>query len=144
MEFQAMKFVFALAAMLALAVGFNSLAVDEASAWGCGRLATCGGVMVPTPHPIPLRKFKVRRAPCAAPCGIAVAPAPCVAPCGVAVAPVVVSPCAGPCGPTTYWYQPTRTYAFWAQPAYSCQAGMGNCYWRRDCWYDSFGRRFCN
>ncbi len=128
-----MKFVLALAAMLALAVGFNSLSVEKANAWGCGRVATCDdAVLVPTPHPIPLRKFRVRRA------------APCVAPCGVAVAPVVVAPCVAPCGPTAFWYQPTRTYAYWAQPAYSCRAGMGNCYWRRDCWYDSFGRRFCN
>jgi hypothetical protein len=22
--------------------------------------------------------------------------------------------------------------------------GPGDCYWRRDCWYDAFGRRFCN
>lgn len=25
-----------------------------------------------------------------------------------------------------------------------CYAGPGNCYWRRDCWYDAFGRRFCD
>ena len=48
--------------------------------------------------------------------------------------------------PGAYYYAPGAYYAYWAQPAYysGCYAGPGNCYWRRDCWYDSFGRRFCN
>jgi hypothetical protein len=49
------------------------------------------------------------------------------------------------CGGTAFIYYPKRTYAFWKQPLYTaCFPGPGNCYWRRDCWYDSFGRRFCN
>ena len=120
-----MKSVLSLAAVLALAVGVSFTFTDKADAWGgCRAARACGGaVLVPTPQPIPLRRV-VPVAPCAAPCGVAVSP----------------------CGPRAYWYQPTRVYAYWAQPAYatSCVGTPGNYYWRRDCWYDSFGRRFCN
>jgi hypothetical protein len=48
-------------------------------------------------------------------------------------------------GGTAFVYFPKRFYAYWAQPGYTaCYPGPENCYWRRDCWYDSFGRRFCN
>jgi hypothetical protein len=123
-----MKSVLSLAAVLALAVGVSFTYTDTADAWGgCRAARACGGaVLVPTPQPIPLRPVRVvpRVAPCAAPCGVAVSP----------------------CGPRAYWYQPTRVYAYYAQPAYatSCVTTPGNYYWRRDCWYDSFGRRFCN
>ena len=55
-------------------------------------------------------------------------------------------PCGqGGCGGTAFVYFPKRFYAYWKQPGYTaCYPGPGNCYWRRDCWYDSFGRRFCN
>jgi hypothetical protein len=77
------------------------------------------------------RKARLRRSPCVVGCGpVAVAPAPV--------------PCTAPCG-ASYYYMPTRFYAYWAQPGFtSCYPGPGNCYFRRDCWYDSFGRRFCN
>lgn len=55
-------------------------------------------------------------------------------------------PCAvgAGCG-TPFVYTPTRFYAYWKQPGYvGCYGGPGNCYWRRDCWYDSFGHRFCS
>jgi hypothetical protein len=37
-------------------------------------------------------------------------------------------------------------YAYYKQPAYAGECGLSTCntYWRRNCWYDSFGRRFCN
>jgi hypothetical protein len=122
-----MKVLLSLAAVLALAVGLNLTAVDDASArcggWRCGG----GAVLVPAPNPIPIRRL---RAPCGG-CG------------GVAV--VAPAPCVSPCGGTAFLYAPTRFYAYWAQPGYTaCYPGPGNCYWRRDCWYDSFGRRFCN
>ena len=121
-----MKSVLSLAAVLALAVGVSFTFTDTADAWGgCRAARACGGaVLVPTPQPIPLRPVRVMPAPCAAPCGVALAP----------------------CGPRAYWFQPTRVYAYYAQPAYAtgCVRTPGNYYWRRDCWYDSFGRRFCN
>ena len=126
-----MKIVLSLAAVLALAVGLNVTFPNDAKAW-CGTgWGGCGGaVLVPAPHPIPIKRV-VRRGcvGCAAPV--------VAAPCGVVVG-------VG-CGPRVYAYAPTRFYAYWAQPGYtSCFPGPGNCYWRRDCWYDSFGRRFCN
>jgi hypothetical protein len=139
-----MKIVVSLAAVLALAVGLNLTAVDRADAW-CGVGFRCrGAVLVPTPYPIPLRRHVVvAPIPCGG-CGgaVVVAPAPCGG-CGRAV--VAPSPCGAPC-PTAYYYMPPAYYAYWAQPAYvsSCNLGPGNCYWRRNCWYDSFGRRFCN
>jgi hypothetical protein len=115
-----MKFVLSLAAVLALMASLNLLAVDPADA-GCRRWRCGGAVIVPAPNPIPLR--------------------PVVTPCGGCAAPVVAAPaCVGGCD-TAYYYD-----AYWAQPGYvaGCSSGPGNCYWRRDCWYDSFGRRFCN
>lgn len=112
--------VLSLAAVLALAVGVSFTFTDTADAWGgCRAARACGGaVLVPTPQPIPLRPVRVLPAPCTA----------------------------RPCGPRAYWYQPTRVSAYYAQPAYatSCVRTPGNYHWRRDCRYDSFGRRLCN
>lgn len=137
-----MKVLMSVAAVLALAVGFNLAAADDADA-RCGVGWRCGtAVLVPAPNPIPLRRMRRARA-------AVLAPAPCVAPCGgrVAVAP---APCASPCGlppgPTAYRYQSPNYYAYYKQPAYAGECGLSTCntYWRRNCWYDSFGRRFCN
>ena len=128
-EFVIMKVALSLAAVLALAVGLILTAVDPASA-GCGGRWRCRGVVavVPAPVPIPIRP-------------VVVAPSPCGGCGGVAVA----APCGGGCG-SAYYYAPSAYYAYWAQPSYfnGCVSGPGNCYWRRNCWYDSFGRRFCN
>ncbi len=62
-----MKILFALAAMLLLAGGFNVTAIESASAQCAG---PCGAVLVPAPNPIPMRRFVVLPAPVAvAPCG---------------------------------------------------------------------------
>ncbi len=129
-----MKTLMCLAAALILAAGLSLTSTDRASAGGCLSWRPCApAVLFPAPHPIPLRKIKVR-----------VRPAPCVVGCApVAVAPAP-PPCAAPCG-ASFYYMPTRFYAYWAQPGFTgCYPGPGNCYFRRDCWYDSFGRRFCN
>ncbi len=127
-----MKALMCLAAALAIAAALSLTPTDRANAGGCLSWRPCApAVLVPAPNPIPLRKIKVRRAPCVVGC----------APGAVAPAPV---PCAAPCG-ASFYYMPTRFYAYWAQPGFtSCYPGPGNCYFRRDCWYDSFGRRFCN
>jgi len=145
-----MKVLMSIAAVLALAVGFSLASTGNADAW-CGIGLRCNAaVLVPAPPPIPLwrvRPVVMAPEPCGVPCGrVAVALPPCVRPCG-RPAPVVVapSPCGAPC-PTSYYYMPPAYYADYSQPAYagSCNAGPGNCYWRRNCWYDSLGRRFCN
>jgi hypothetical protein len=138
------QLVFAAAALL---VGITLVATDKAGAEGLlpgeraygGCVAPCGAYLVPAPNPIPLRRLKVVPVPAV--------PAPCGVGCANAVnayaAPV---PCgqAG-CGTSAVVYYPTRYYAYWKQPVYTaCFPGPGNCYWRRNCWYDSFGRRFCN
>jgi hypothetical protein len=133
-----MKILMSIAAVLALAVGFSLTLADDANAW-CGVGWRCNNaVLVPAPNPIPLRRVRpvvVAPAPCVAPCGaaIAVAPAPCVSPCGL------------PPGPTAYRYRSPNYYAYYKQPAYAGDCGLSTCntYWRRNCWYDSFGRRFC-
>jgi hypothetical protein len=121
-----MKFMMSVAAVLALVVGFNLTAIEDADA-RCG-LRCQSVVLVPAPHPIPLRRARRR---------IFVAPAAVV----VVPAPVVVVP-----APVEYFYTAPAYYASYTQPAYAgrCGIGPGNCYWRRNCWYDSFGRRFCN
>lgn len=130
-----MKILMSVAAVLALAAGFSLASADEADAGGCGRIGwRCNeAVLVPAPNPIPIRRL--RRAPCVAPCAapVVVAPAPCVAPCGL------------PPGSTAYRYQAPNYYAYYKQPAYWGECGLSTCntYWRRNCWYDSFGRRFC-
>jgi hypothetical protein len=45
--------------------------------------------------------------------------------------------------PTAYYNRSPNYYAYYKQPAYAdcCNAGPSNYYWRRNCWYDSFGRR---
>jgi hypothetical protein len=133
-----MKIVSSLVAALVLAVLIGLVPVDGANAQCYG--APCGAVLVPAPNPIPLRRLKVVPAPMAVAgtCGPG-----CVNAANAYAAP---PPCGqGGCGGTAFMYFPTRLYAFWKQPGYTaCFPGMGNCYWRRDCWYDSFGRRFCN
>ena len=105
-----------LAAVLALAVGVSFTFTNTADAWGgCRAARACGGaVLVPTPEPIPLRP--VRRAPRA-----------------LAVRrPIGISRRA--------------SLRIMRSPAYatSCVRTPGNYHWRRDCRYDSFGRRLCN
>ena len=120
-----MKVLMCVAAVLALAVGFSVTAVDETEAGWCRAGWRCNAaVLVPAPNPIPLRRVRP----------VAVAPAPCVAPCGL------------PPGPTAYRYRAPNYYAYYKQPAYWGECGLSTCntYWRRNCWYDSFGRRFCN
>jgi len=132
-----MRIAFGFAVMVLLAAGFSLSALEPASAQCAG---PCGAVMVPAPNPIPLRRLKVvpGPAPLAAPCG-----ANCVNGVQANAAP---PPCGqGGCGGVPLVYFPKRFYAYWKQPGYTaCFPGPGNCYWRRDCWYDSFGRRFCN
>jgi len=51
-----MKVLMSIAAVLALAVSFSVASADDADAW-CGVGFRCGGaVLVPAPHPIPLRR----------------------------------------------------------------------------------------
>lgn len=128
--------LFVIAAVVAF--GIAPAAYDTANAQCYG--ASCGAVLVPAPNPIPLRRLKV-----------VPAPAPLAGTCGpgcvnAANAWAGPPPCGqGGCGARPIVYQSKRLYAFWKQPGYTaCYPGMGNCYWRRDCWYDSFGRRFCN
>jgi hypothetical protein len=113
-----MKFVLSLAAVLALAVGLNLSAVDPASAW-CGWRCRTAVVVAPPVFVVP------------GPVVIAVPtpnPIPYRAPCG------------GGCG-GAYAYSPV-VYGFYDGAA-ACYPGSA-CYFRRDCWYDAFGRRFCN
>jgi hypothetical protein len=137
-----MKFLMSVAAVLALAIGFSLVVADDADAGGCVGVGwRCNSaVLVPAPNPIPLRRVRPR----------IVAPAPCAGPCGAPVAVAPVAPCVAPCGlppgPTAYRYQAPAYYAYYKQPAYWGECGRSTCntYWRRNCWYDSFGRRFCN
>jgi hypothetical protein len=123
-------------AVLALVVGLV-VAANNAEA-GCAG-SPCGAVLVPAPNPIPLRRLVVRPAP-------APLPAPCGPGCVNGVNAYAGPPCSqSGCGGTPFVYFSKRFYPLWAQPGYTaCYPGVGNCYWRRDCWYDSFGRRFCN
>ncbi|MFO7477610.1 MAG: hypothetical protein R6X03_04575 [Methyloceanibacter sp.] len=126
-------------AIAAIALGMFFVPAQPTAAKCYG--SACGAVLVPAPNPIPLRKLKV-----------VPAPAPLPAPCGPGCVNAMNAwagppPCGqGGCGgPRAMVYVPKQTYAFWKQPGYTaCYPGFGNCYWRRDCWYDSFGRRFCN
>ena len=137
-----MKFLMTVVVAVILAAGFSLMSAPEAEA-GCAVSSGCAtAVLVPRPQPIPLRR-RWRRPR-------VVAVAPCVSPC--AARPVVVAPaapCVAPCGvpaPRAYYYRSPNYYANYTQPAYAggCNLGPGNCYWRRNCWYDSFGRRFCD
>jgi hypothetical protein len=132
-----MKIVVSVLAVLAIVLG-ASLWVAEGANAGCVG-SPCGAILVPAPNPIPLRRLRVVPAPVVVePCGPG-----CVNGANAYAAP---PPCGqGGCGGTAFVYFPKRFYAFWKQPGYTaCFPGPGNCYWRRDCWYDSFGRRFCN
>jgi len=133
-----MKIVSSFLSALVLVAGASLLGVEGAAA-GCYS-SPCGAVLVPAPNPIPMRRLKVVPAPVAV-------PAPCGPGCVSAAAAYAAPPPCGQagCGGTAFVYFPKRLYAYWKQPGYSaCFPGPGNCYWRRDCWYDSFGRRFCN
>lgn len=110
-----MKFASSMVAVLAATLALSLSAVDPASAW-CGWWCR-GAVVVPEPVILP--------------------------------APVAVVPAPNPIPlPLPAFYRPRGAYYpyYGASPAYygGCFAGPGNCYWRRDCWYDAFGRRFCN
>lgn len=131
-----MRIVSSFVAVLVLAAGVSLSGVDGANAGCVG--SPCGAVLVPAPNPIPMRRLVVVPAPAAL-------PAPCGRGC-VDAAYAAPPPCGqGGCGGTAFVYYPKRVYAYWKQPGYTaCFPGPGNCYWRRDCWYDSFGRRFCN
>lgn len=137
-----MKILMTVVVAVIVVAGFSLMSAPEAEAscavgYGCG-----AAVLVPTPQPIPFRR-RWRRPRVAA-------VAPCVSPC--ATRPVVVAPaapCVAPCGfpaPRANYYRSPNYYANYTQPAYAggCNLGPGNCYWRRNCWYDSFGRRFCD
>lgn len=143
-----MKVVFSVAVALALLAALffgggsanagGDLSVDPLPSGECFG-GPCGAYLVPAPNPIPLRRFVAVPPPVpAAPCL-----GPCVDPAKVYASP---PPCGqGGCGGRAYVYVDSRLYPFWKQPGYTvCYPGMANCYWRRDCWYDSFGRRFCN
>ena len=136
-----MKILMTVVVAVVVAAGFSLVSAPEAKAGGCMAASGCAAqVLVPTPQPIPLRRHwrrpRVAAAPCVSPCvarPAVVAPAaPCVAPCGVPA-------------PRAYYYRSPNYYANYTQPAYAggCNLGPGNCFWRRNCWYDSFGRRFC-
>jgi hypothetical protein len=76
--------------------------------------------------------------------GLVPVPAPVITP-----APVAVVPPPNPIPlPAPAWYAgPPRAYPYYGYSPVlfgGCWAGPGNCYWRRDCWYDAFGRRFCS
>ena len=76
--------------------------------------------------------------------GMVPVPGPVVAPPPVAVFP---APNAIPLPLPGLYAGPPRAYPYYGfSPVYlgGCGAGPGNCYWRRDCWYDAFGRRFCS
>jgi hypothetical protein len=130
-----MKIVSSFVAALVLVAGISLSAGDDANADCIG--SPCGAVLVPAPNPIPMRRLVVVPGP--------PLPAPCGAGCAGA-AYAAPPPCGqGGCGGTAFVYYPKRVYAYWKQPGYTaCFPGMANCYWRRECWYDSFGRRFCN
>lgn len=124
-----MKVAYCVAAVLAMTVGMSLTMVDSADAWCRWRCRGAAVVVAPT----------------------MIVPAPVV----VSPAPVVVSvptpnpiplraPCGGGCGgggAVGYAYAPVVYGYYAATPA--CYAGSA-CYWRRNCWYDAFGRRFCN
>ena len=80
-----MKALLSVAGLLLIAAGLSLTSTDDANAGGCAAWRRCGpAVLVPAPNLIPLRKLRVRAAPCVVGCGpVAVAaPVPCAAPCG--------------------------------------------------------------
>ncbi|MEG6509831.1 hypothetical protein V6C03_12740 [Methyloligella sp. 2.7D] len=117
-----MKFVLSLAALLGLVLAVNLAASDSAEARCWKR---CRGVVVVPVAPVPAYR---------SPPVIAV-PAPHPIPrrepvrCGGCYASYVYPN-----------YNPPGTIY-----AYGGRCGVGvRCYPRRDCWYDGYGRRFCN
>jgi hypothetical protein len=126
-----MKVAYWFAAVLALTVGISFAAADPASAW-CGW--RCRGAVAVMPSAIVM------------PAPMIVSPAP---PAIVVSVPApnpmpLRAPCGGACGgggAVGYAYAPVVYGYYAATPA--CYAGS-SCYFRRNCWYDAFGRRFCN
>jgi hypothetical protein len=133
----AVALVVSLGVITALAFVVGVVAADTANAQCVG--SGCGAVLVPAPNPIPLRRLKVKPLP---PEAMTCGGAGCVNSVNAYAAP---PPCGqSGCGGTAFIYFPKRFYPLWKQPGHTvCYPGVGNCYWRRDCWYDSFGRRFC-
>ena len=133
----ALALVVSLGVITAIAVVVGVVAADNASAQCAG--SGCGAVLVPAPNPIQMRRLKVRPLP---PAAMTCGGAGCVNAANAYAAP---PPCGqSGCGGTAFIYFPKRFYPLWTQPGHTvCYPGVGNCYWRRDCWYDSFGRRFC-
>ena len=132
----ALALVVSLGVIAAIALVVGVVAADNARAQCAG--SGCGAVLVPAPNPIQMRRLRVRPLPpLAATCGPG-----CVNAANAYAAP---PPCGqSGCGGTAFIYFPKRFYPLWTQPGHTvCYPGVGNCYWRRDCWYDSFGRRFC-
>lgn len=116
-----MKFVLGLVAALALAVGFNLVLADHAEARCWKR---CRVLAVPVVPVVPV-------APAAE---VIAVPAPNPIP---RYEPV---PCGG-CY-ASYFY-PSYNVAGAGYAVGGCGIGV-RCYPRRDCWYDGYGRRFCN
>jgi hypothetical protein len=78
--------------------------------------------------------------------GMVPVPAPVVVPPPLAVFP---APNPIPLPLPGLYSGPPRAYPYYGySPVYfggcGVGGGVGNCYWRRDCWYDAFGRRFCS
>ena len=139
-----MKFAFNLATLFALGLSLGAIGgasaegLPDLGAPGGGCIGPCGAYLVPPPNPIQMRRFDYVPAPAPAPCG-----PNCANPPNALASP---PPCgqAG-CGGEAHMYYPTKFYPYWKQGIHTaCFPGPGNCYWRRECWYDSFGRRFCN
>lgn len=124
-----MKFLMSLAAVLTLAFGITLTLASPAEA----------------------RCWKARCAPVAVvPAPVVVEPVP-VAPPRVVYAVPQPNPipvrrlrrCGGSCY-TSYRY-PLYAGGYTANASVGCGLGVRSCgYFRRDCWYDAFGRRFCN
>ncbi len=125
-----MKFVLSLAAVLALAIGITLPLGDEAEA-GCWRAARCGQVAV-VPAPV-----VVQPVPVSPPEVVYAVPQPNPIPVRRA------RRCGGNCY-TSYRY-PLYAGGYTANASVGCGIGVRSCgYFRQDCWYDAFGRRFCN
>jgi hypothetical protein len=112
-----MRASFSIAAVLGIAGLLTMFAGEQAS-------ATCG--------------WKCR--------GMVPVPAPVVVPPPRAVFP---APNPIPLPLPGLYSGPPRAYPYYGySPVYfggcGVGGGVGNCYWRRDCWYDAFGRRFCS
>jgi hypothetical protein len=120
-----MKFVVSFAAMLALAgvVSLSASGQADARCWKRCHGWARAQVVVPVVPVAPATEVVAVPAPNPIPRR---EPVPC---CGAYVSYVYPS----------YTY-PGVAYA----PFGGCGFGWGGCYPRRDCWYDGYGRHFCN